>query len=199
MILGICANPSQGKTLMQTFLGLWLQETVGAKICANYHLRYPFELIRTYDEFTAMENCSFLGDELWSWLDARNSGDKQSKLINDVLLASGKKGVDIIYSAQNLMQVDPRLRRVTDTFAFPLLDKRTAVCEIHLTDFFGEPLSDTGLPRAFNAKAVYPLYDTHEKVPPIQGLDYLKAQKAVRQRKAEEKAAEMGIDLSKIV
>lgn len=208
MIQGIVGNLSSCKTLTLTFLGWWVQQQTGCTLYANYHLKgIPYEYIRTFDDFKAMRNGVLLADELWFWLDSYKSMDKSAQIMVKILMEAGKNGVDIIWTAQHSAQIHPRLYRVTSEFILPvkhlacdrkgrllLLDGKPfpATCDVYFADIFLRPLSVL----TYDCSKVFPLYDTREKILPLEGLDRYKAARAVREHNAYEKAKKLGLDLS---
>jgi hypothetical protein len=154
-----------------------------------------------------MRNGVLIADELWSWLDSYKSQDKAAQVICNLLLASAKRGVSIIWTAQDSRQIHPRIYRITQEFLMPKLtykqDKNGNMilkngrpipeyCQVFIADAFLRPFSYY----IFECEKVFPLYDTHEEIPPLQGMDDLKAKRAIKQFNAVKKAEELGLDLS---
>lgn len=209
MIQGVVGNLSAGKTLTLAELGTHVKLMIPeATIYSNFHLAYPHKLIRSYDDFMQMRNGVLLADELWSWLDSYKSMDKSAQLICQLLLASAKRGVSIVWSAQDSRQVHPRVYRVTSEFLmpklYPLTDKKgvpilkngrtvPAICQVFMADAFLRPFAYY----TFDCAKVFSLYDTREEIPPLEGLDRFKAVRAVREFNAVKKAEKLGLDLSK--
>lgn len=209
MIQGIVGDLSNGKTLTLAEMGYNIKRCIPeATIYSNFHLGYPHKLVRSFDDFKEMRNGVLLADELWSWLDSYKSMDKSAQLIVQLLMSSGKRGVGIIWTAQDSRQVHPRIYRVTSEFfkpkLWPLLDAKgrpivrnggivPGICQVFMADVFLRPFAWY----AFECAKVFPLYDTKEEIPPLEGLDRFKAVRAVKEYKALEKAEKLGLDLSK--
>ena len=132
-----------------------------------------------------------------------------SQLICQLLLASAKRGISIAWSAQDSRQIHPRIYRVTSEFLMPRLhylkDKSgnlitdkfgkptPKICQVFMADCFLRPFASY----SFICSKVFPLYNTREEIPPLEGLDQFKAVRAIKEFNAVKKASELGIDLSK--
>ena len=210
MIQGIVGNLSAGKTLTLAELGAFIKLSIPqATIYSNFHLAYPHKLVRSFDDFKEMKNGVLLADELWSWLDSYKSMDKSAQLICQLLLASAKRGISIAWSAQDSRQIHPRIYRVTSEFLMPRLhylkDKSgnlitdkfgkptPEICQVFMADCFLRPFASY----SFICSKVFPLYNTREEIPPLEGLDQFKAVRAIKEFNAVKKAGELGIDLAK--
>lgn len=208
MIQGIIGNLSSCKTLTLTYLGWYLHTEFKAKLFSNYHLKgLPFTYIRTFDDFKAMRNGVLLADELWFWLDSYKSMDRSAQVMIKILMEAGKNGVDIIWTAQHSAQVHPRLYRITSEFILPvkhlardrkgnllLLNGKPfpLTCDVYFADLYLQPTDVL----TFDCTKVFPLYDTREKIRPLEGLEKFKAAKALKDIRALAKAKELGIDLN---
>lgn len=125
MIVGLLGNPGRGKTLSLTFLMYYLKaHTKIDKIVTNYMtdittdmVESPQELEETTKHFKEYGIVALYGlDELWAWMDSRESQDNQ--LMTNIILNSRKRGAIIGYTTQSIGQVDKRLRENTDFLGF---------------------------------------------------------------------------------
>lgn len=164
-----------GKTLCLTWLAL-MNYKLGIPIFSNYHLNkidYTYiepelqeketkkasadKLIEMIDN---MRNGFFAGDELWSMMDSRMSFTKQNRFCAKILLKSRKRKLRIGYTAQDFMQTEKRLRRITSYIGYPSYDKYRHLCLLEITDKYGNPVKQFRI----KAKLIYPFYSTEEEV-----------------------------------
>jgi len=188
MLVAILGNLGKGKTLTLTYLG-WNNFFIRRKkIYSNYDLYgIPFTKITTIGSLEALmplenenvlnkQEVVFLGDELWRWVSARTigKGAKAMKdLIDRILLGSRKAFVTVIYTTQNLAQVDPWVRRTTDLFIYPIL--YNGILNIY---FLSNPVSNPTLEQLYKystdkplrvlAEPFYAMFNTYQRVPPLQ-------------------------------
>jgi len=160
-MIGFIVSPmGAGKTLTMTLLG-YLAQQGGTEVFSNYKLNFPHTPVRSPQEMLHIKNGLFLGDELWSWMDARASATQQNKAISQILLKSRKMGYDILHTAQFKHQPDKRLREHTDWIIVPEFDKFTSICKVTIYRYFGnDHISEPINTFSFKAKAVFPLYDS---------------------------------------
>ena len=191
MIIGICGNLGQGKTCTLTFLGHLFWRS-GVTIYGNYVLKFPFTPVDSFDTIGEIRNGIFLGDELWAWADSRGFGLRQNRAIAAILLKSRKHGLDIFFTAQHFKQIDIRIRRMTDMFILPDLDKRSMICKVHFYNYFYDRVRK---PIQYDATKIFGLYDTTEEVEDIKGFEAEKAIQKIKEFEALAKAKALGIQL----
>jgi len=188
MLVAILGNLGKGKTLTLTYLA-WNNFFIRRKkIYSNYDLYgIPYTKITTIGSLESLmplenenvlnkQEVVFLGDELWRWVSARTigKGAKAMKdLIDRILLGSRKAFVTVIYTTQNLAQVDPWVRRTTDLFIYPIL--YNGILNIY---FLSNPVSNPTLEQLYKystdkplrvlAEPFYAMFNTYERVPPLQ-------------------------------
>ena len=188
MLVAILGNLGKGKTLTLTYLG-WNNFFIRRKkIYSNYDLYgIPYTKITTIGSLESLmpledenvlnkQEVVFLGDELWRWVSARTigKGAKAMKdLIDRILLGSRKAFVTVIYTTQNLAQVDPWVRRTTDLFIYPIL--YNGILNIY---FLSNPVSNPTLQQLYKystdkplrvlAEPFYAMFNTYQRVPPLQ-------------------------------
>ena len=149
-----------GKTLTMTMYG-YHEHLLGKTVYSNYPVNFPHIPIRSPIEMADIQEGVFLGDELWSWLDSRESGSTQNKAISRILLKSRKKGYDIYHTAQFHMQPDRRLRNHTDIVIIPEFNKRSQTCIVRRYRYVGKMnVGDLMSEFKFDARPYYALYDT---------------------------------------
>lgn len=175
-VMAIVGNMGTGKTLTQTYFGL-RNYLKGKKIYANYWLAFDYTFVEDIDGIEAINNpklvkkkipSTFLGDELWSWMDSRESSSKRNKFLSGLLLKSRRRMIDIFYTAQDIMQIDVRLRRVTNAVAFPTLSPDKKWCEVEIREFMSYGVGSCRVGRqikvlGFPTNLVFELYDTEDE------------------------------------
>jgi hypothetical protein len=103
-----------GKTAFLTWLG-HQHKNSGKTIFANYQVTFadwiaPAEILM----MKKLENCTILIDELWTIIDSRQSLSGENKFLNDIILASRKRGVTIAGTSQMPHMLDKRFRDIAD-------------------------------------------------------------------------------------
>ncbi len=193
MLVAILGKMGSGKTLAQTFF-LYRAFLKGEKVFANYPLTFPHKRITSIEELNDLKRGVFGGDELWSWLDSRSSGSQKNRFTSSILLRSRKRGFDVFFTAQHFIQMDPRIRRVTDVLAIPKLNHptRATVCRVHFYDIFGERIRP---PLSFHVAPVFRLYNTTTEIKDIKGFEAQKFARKLREKRIIERAKEEGITI----
>jgi hypothetical protein len=166
-IIGIVGPCGCGKTLFMTYVAakaydLALRQNQFLNIFANYHLKagWQFCYIGSVEELDKIRNGWFLGDELWLWLDSRCSMKKINKTQSKIIAKGRKRNIEIYYTTQDLGQIDVRIRRNTDLFIYPRLNKQETICRARVEDKHGKLVKSI----KFYTRQVFPLYDTDEEV-----------------------------------
>jgi hypothetical protein len=190
VLVGIIGELGIGKTLTLTYLAwnnwFWKKR----RVCSNYTLYgIPFTPIKTVEDLQKMipaetptleellniKEVCFVGDELWRWIDARcsimDANEKErkkirNKFITDILAASRKAFVTVIYSSQTLMQVDKRIRDVTDFSVYPIIKHN--ICK---AGFFIGPRADArnmDHDIRFFCEPFFAMYNTYERVKSLE-------------------------------
>lgn len=172
MIIGIIGNLGTGKTLGMTFLGAYfMNETHYDRVVTNYDTDITTDRVnnpKELDDKTQSVEGIYLLDEVWAWADSRDSMDND--LMTEIILNSRKRGCTIIYTTQNLHQVDRRLRGSTDYIAVANhkesfeIDKDNNQGVLYMFDKNLEPVRTF----KFNAEMWYDTYDTTEEVSTVK-------------------------------
>ena len=125
--IAIVGEPGSGKTATLAYMGMQYYQQ-GYKIHANFELFLPqpdgtkrqiCHSIKTYKDFNNIRNGYFLGDELWSWIDARMSMSDANMFLSDVLLKARKRHFNLINTVQHLSQLEKRIRNITQYIIYP--------------------------------------------------------------------------------
>lgn len=173
VLAAIVGELGTGKTLLLTYI-MWKKYLEGMTIYSNYHLNKSYipkyNFVDSASDIDNMTEGIFGGDELWLWLDSRESPSKKNKFIASILIKSRKRGIDILYTTQSFMQIDIRVRRITDFVIEPVLTKNNTVCRAH---YYKTPnwVAGAVMPiRSFKfyAPSVWDIYDTREEVKQIK-------------------------------
>jgi|GEM_PF-2429852 len=188
MLVAITGNLGKGKTLTLTYLA-WNNFFIRRKrIFSNYTLYgVPYTPVNTINGLLSLmplqeenlltkQEVVYLGDELWRSLSSRTigKGSKERKdLIDRILLGSRKAFVTVIYTTQNLAQIDPWIRRTTDLFIYPIL--YNGILNIY---FLSNPVSNPTLEQLYKystdkplrvlVEPFYAMFNTYERVTEIK-------------------------------
>ena len=117
-IVGVFGLQGTGKTMLMTALGL-IAHKQKVPIYSNYHLEYPYIPIDSLEDINQIHDGVFLADELWLWCFSRSSMNKLNQDLIKIVMLNRKRNVTIIYTTQNIIQVDKLLRMVTNTWVEP--------------------------------------------------------------------------------
>jgi len=143
----------------------------GATIYSNIHLNFPYkpltyELLQMYaNDEKLFVNAVFIIDEAYIFFDARESMSKKNKIIAQVVLQSRKKSIKFLISTQNFLQIDVRVRNMTD---YVVLCKSIFVGDNHYVNLTYQFEDDYGTTQKrlyrYHANPYYELYNTNEVV-----------------------------------
>lgn len=178
MIIGLIGNLGRGKTLGMTMLGFYLRkETDLYHVVSNYQTDITTEYVKSSEE---LEKASkqiegiYLLDEIWAWFNSRTAMENDTMV--DIVLNSRKRGCLIIYTVQDLSQVDPILRKNTDYYGVCShyegheVDSEHDVAEVQLITNNGE----VGRNFRYNAETYYGTYNTEEEVSTVDDREKFK-------------------------
>jgi hypothetical protein len=178
MIAGIVGSLGQGKTLTMTQQAYARQEQ-GRQIVSNYYLNkkyFPeYIFVDNPDDINEVRNSDLFLDELWIWLDSYEAKKSDSKKLSGVLLNTRRRKNNLWWSAQNKMQMNARIRRVTDIFFMPHLDENTNICSVAYYDVNKNDIGEY----MYDAPRYFPMYDTE------QDLEYLRTAKKINEKVKE--------------
>ena len=100
-------------------------------------------------------------DELWLWLDSRESVRNRNKFMSDLLIKLRKRNLDLAYTAQHFGQVDKRLRNITNFLAVPELSPDESRCTLSVFEPFTKQLIRQ---YRFMTLPIFSLYRTNEEI-----------------------------------
>jgi len=191
-LMAITGTLGQGKSLAMTFFGYinWLQH--GKNVFSNIHIKFvnPYtddqlkelgitkipiythpddktfygHLVIDPEEIEEIREGVFLGDELWAWMDSRTSGKKSNRIGSKILLSSRKRDYHIFYTAQDLSQMEKRVRIITDFEAVPMLIRNKQVCIVDVFQLkYGKRVRFIRRYKFYTAP-IFNMYDTNEEI-----------------------------------
>ena len=193
VLMGIVGELGVGKTLTATYIAWKNYTEKGRKIYANYTLYgIPFTPIKTLEALKKMippetptleqllqsKEILFVGDELWKWIDsrcsimdvsARERRSIKNKIVTDILGASRKAFVTIVYTAQTISSVDKRIREVTDLTAYPIIKGDVVVAPFFMGTRANAPAIEKVI--RFFKEPFYAFYNTYERIQPLEEGD----------------------------
>jgi hypothetical protein len=128
MIIGIIGKEGSGKTLLLTYIGYLRKYEKKRKIIANYDVKfrdYTEQNLKMivenfkkagYDKF----RYSLLLDEVYKYfMDSRRAMSDGNILTSYIYLQLRKWHIEFYWTAQDFMQVDTRLRQITNYYILP--------------------------------------------------------------------------------
>jgi len=184
-LMGIIGDLGAGKTLSLVYFGYraYLKQR---KIYTNMRsLIFKDIMALTILELEDMRS-GFAGlDELWLWADSRLSPSLKNRVASLILLKSRKRDMDIVYTTQHWMQIDCRIRNVTDFLIMPELSQNETFCRIKVLSY---PYLSHVKTITYRTAPFFKMYDHTEEIEPlICNADMIKELKRREQKRIEEK------------
>ena len=168
MLIHALGDVGSGKTLWLTAMALEASQN-GYQVYANYHIKIPNF---TFIDNPAMLNdlpfgCLVLLDEAYNFIESRRSPADINLYMSYILFQCRKIGIDIIMSDQLEITIDTRYRSMTTWYILCELGRRG----FEYT-FIKRATLKAQKPKTFilpfrAAESLYPLYDTYERINPI--------------------------------
>jgi len=167
MILGFIGELGAGKTLNAVLWSQYLKKISNnkLKIYSNFYI-YDAERFNTVEELLNINNSIIVYDEIHSDINSRIWW-KNTDIIN-FFLQLRKRNNFLIFTTQNIKQVDVRLRNIT-TFLFYCL-KRNNKIRVYIFDFQNNVLKNNYYLdlKELKENKFFDLYNTFEVVKPIE-------------------------------
>lgn len=161
MLVGTRGRQGSGKTLTMSAIGLFLANAMKLKLYANYSL-FSSIYLPNLQALEYLDTGVVCLDEVWLWLDSRRSSKNID--ISPLILQARKKGLLIMWNAQNEGQVDLRLRENTDYMLF--MERNRTDRRITLTTVDWQ-YGDIGRRLEIRKpEVIYDLYDSFEVLKP---------------------------------
>lgn len=111
-MLGIvCGNLGSGKSLFLTILAIFSKK----QVISNFTLNTNYEKFDITKFINAeYDNCMILLDEVYQYIDSRNSQMDMNRFFSYILFQSRKKSIDLYLAAQLVGTIDVRFRSLAD-------------------------------------------------------------------------------------
>jgi len=119
MIIGFFGELGVGKTLSAVIQAYQDYANKNLKVFSNIWLNFPHKPIKTPYDLLEVHNGSLLLDELWHLADSRRTSSLLNDVIGLLLLRSRKRNFNVYYTQQYFLQVDIRVRYITDYWVKP--------------------------------------------------------------------------------
>jgi len=149
---------------------------------ANYILNFPYDPIKNIKnllKITDVRKRLFLFDEMGIQAHAREHSTAENIDWTGVILQLRKMHGDVLGTAQNEMQVDAAVRRVTGFFVYPSITKAFETKDgdlipLVITAEFCDKELNFQFRRKYDVTGIYKLYNTFEVVEkrPIDDIDF---------------------------
>jgi hypothetical protein len=163
-LIALIGDLGSGKTLGLTYFGYraYLKHRT---IFTNMNsLVFKDKLIRSILDLEEMRE-GFAGlDELWLWADSRLSPSLKNRVASMILLKSRKRDLDICYTTQHWMQIDCRIRNVTDFLILPELSGNETFCRIRILSY---PYLTTVKTIMYRTEPFFKMYNHTEEIEPL--------------------------------
>lgn len=179
MIFGFVGNMGGGKTLSmvrRAYIKYKRGYTIYSNITLNFpHQEYTLDDILHYSEMgKTFYKAIFLLDEAHIFVDSRMSASKRNRILSYFILQTRKADIQLLYTTQNLFQVDVRLRNMSDAvvecYKKPYKDGYVIMNRWNIIRMEGIIQHV----QIFKANPIYPLYNTYEIVKNIMPIEEIK-------------------------
>ena len=124
MIICIVGKPGSGKTLVQTWIAIRMYQR-GDIVYSNFTIKNPFidkeisRKIKSKGDLDHAHDGWLIIDEAAKLADSRQSMSSSNQFSTKVLQLNRKRGLSLVYSAQDAFMIDIRLRENTDYVLMP--------------------------------------------------------------------------------
>jgi hypothetical protein len=186
-IIGCEGIRGTGKTLFATYLCLHAQESLGAKVFHNGCLTFGQyieveEIISMKDN---LRNAVIFIDEIQTIQDSYRASSTLSFLFTQMLMQLRKRKLVVIWTSQNLRQLNSRLLFQTDFLVKTKFDKKNNVLFWKMTSQGTvAPYGVEKIGRVWRADRFFPYYDTDQLVDPTKAITL--TSDMIRQSKSQE-------------
>jgi hypothetical protein len=176
-IVGYTGRRGSGKTLSMT-KDLYNYYNNGFKVYSNYDLKFA-EYVTTEEikgitgKDSRFSDCVIAIDEIQILFDSSRFMSKENKDFSNFVQQIRKRGIILLWTTQFFIRTDVRIREHTDIIVRPNYVAKYKICDCKYIDItrlesdYGEitPLdNDDSVRVIFFAEAVFPLFDTKEKI-----------------------------------
>lgn len=174
----IVGNVREGKTLLMVYyawkltqLNRVVPESERLPIYANFTLRYPDVKKVSVSDLLDLEGLKtglLLGDEIYTWLESRVSSSLLNRYCSYFLFQSGKRGVDVIATAQLGSSVDLRFFDLANIIVSAFKNEKDRRFEYEYLTRCGRGVRVSNYSLSFaDAGLFWDDYDTGEPVAPL--------------------------------
>jgi hypothetical protein len=163
-LMGIIGDLGSGKTLSSVYFGYRAYLKKRAIFTNMESLIYKNKMILTILDLEEMRSGFANLDELWLWADSRLSISLKNRVSSLILLKSRKRDMDIVYTTQHWMQIDCRIRNVTDFIIMPELSQNETFCRIKIMSY---PYLSHVKTITFRTTPFFSMYDHTEEIEPL--------------------------------
>ena len=186
-VLGCEGIRGSGKTLFATYLTLHAQEVLGAKVFHNGALSFgeyiPVEdLISLGDR---LRNAIIFLDEIQTLQDSYRASSTMSYLFTQMLMQLRKRKIVIIWTSQNIRQLNSRLLWQTDFLCKTKFDKKNNILFWEMTSQGTvAPYGMKKIGRVWRANRFFKYYDTEQLIDPTKAITL--TSEGIRENKEQE-------------
>jgi len=177
-ITGFVGNPRNGKTqlmIMQTYLAYLRGRKVYSYKLKPKSPKFPFEMINVNDIMEyELESGDLMLDEVHTLIDSRNPS-QLTRLLSYFWSQSGKRDLNIWYTAQLDGSVDLRLREIADyvfkckkTYSINRLARKKYITGFKYYRVVDDELKSPKVVSIVKAKKYFDLYDTYQRIMPLE-------------------------------
>lgn len=143
----------------------------GYRVLSNFHTTFTEHIsneeVLKLSKGSLLYNCVLCLDELQMIFDSRNFGKTENKSFSYFVAQIRKRNIIILGATQYQNTVDLRFRQHIDVVAFPDFNQYNQLCIVKYFDLtfledLHPKLNIKPVTTCFDARAVFPLYDTFE-------------------------------------
>ena len=186
-VRGVEGIRGSGKTLFATYLTLHAQEVLGAKVFHNGALSFgeyiPVEdLISLGDR---LRNAIIFIDEIQTLQDSYRATGTMSYLFTQMLMQLRKRKIIIIWTSQNIRQLNSRLLWQTDFLCKTKFDKKNNILFWEMVSQGNvAPYGMKKIGRVWRVNRFFKYYDTDQLVDPTKAITL--TSEGIRENKEQE-------------
>lgn len=163
----------KGKTMALTYFA-YKSYLNGRTIYSNYKLNFPFTPIVTLHDLNKCRNGTVVLDEFWRTFRSRRAMSKENELVDQMIMCSRKRNLNLYCTAQSVKFLDIDIRRICNYYYRPHLEQQTWInketgnpvevtaLELLKIDCYGNLIGT--ITCDISANYLASLYDTYEEI-----------------------------------